>query len=202
MYLRDRHSSTRDFRPHSVAGWEASAWRLYYERRWLRLTAAIFLLTKEVFGLSSRQTLRCALYAARANRAWAPVGAAHDGDRANELMAQFYAVVTRRHGLALDVERLASLEVRWWGEHRVMQNEGGTTNSSGLTDAIASLYSYFYSVDKSTVWAAAHLRAEAMQLSDSWVWSGGGSRDPRLRKIAHVLNGSYTELSSALRPSI
>jgi len=47
-------------------------------------------------------------------------------------------------------------------------------------DAVAHLYSYVHAVPEATVREAAHLRVEAMRLSDAWVAAGCSWTDPNL----------------------
>ena len=48
------------------------------------------------------------------------------------------------------------------------QREEGLTEDD-LVDAVAHLYSYVYAAPEATVRETAHLRVEAMGLSDAWV---------------------------------
>ena len=67
-----------------------------------------------------------------------------------------------------------------------------------LVDSLADLYAFVYSVERSTVTAAAALRAEAMDVSDRWVAEGCSLASPLLREERALLVRSYAALLAAV----
>jgi len=65
-------------------------------------------------------------------------------------------------------------------------------------DAVAHLYSYVHAVPEATVREAAHLRVEAMRLSDAWVAAGCSWTDPNLMVERRTLIASCAALRAAV----
>ena len=124
--------------------------------------------------------------------------AANDPDAARRLMSSFYVSVIRAHGLALDADEAAALEVAWWREHRILQRERTEDDEGALVEALTRLYAYVYSRPPETVREAARHRALAMRVSDAWVADGCHPGDPRLGVELAELETSYRSLLAAV----
>ncbi len=71
-------------------------------------------------------------------------------------------------------------------------------SEANLTDALADLYAYAYSIDRETVRDAAAYRVTAMRLSDQWLAAGRDPADPLLAEERQSLMASYTALRDAV----
>ena len=152
---------------------------------------------RAAFGMSWPRTLVGAWLVLRANQVWAPYPN-NDPEAARRLMTRFYQLLRTSTGEGLNPGRAAWLEVEWWRVHREAQHGDGSGPSAELTAALRDLYAYSYSVDAEEVHRAAALRAEAMDVSDSWVEGGCDPEDPRLAQERALLVRSYASLLAAV----
>jgi len=187
----------RDFDPRAVGRLECRAWETYYRRQWLALLVASVGLVRAAFGMSWPRTLLGAWLVLRANQRWAPYPDNHP-QAARRLMARFYRLLAASEGESFDPARAAELEVEWWRVHREGQHSPDVNDRRPLVSALCDLYAYSYSVEPSSVEAAAELRAEAMDVSDSWVERGCDPEDPLLARERALLVRSYAALLAAV----
>ncbi len=187
------------FDPTRLGAYECDAWVGYYRRDWRLVLRAAYGLVREGFALGPLQTLAGAWWVLRANQVWAPYPG-NDPVAARRLMTRFYALVARRHRLALDPAEAARLEVAWWHEHRVLQRERTEDDETALVTALAALYAYVYARPAALVEPAARDRALAMRVSDAWVADGCDLGDPQLAEERALLVRSYTLLRTAVGP--
>ena len=186
----------RNFDPRRVGTLETAAWVTYYRRDWPQFLRAAIGLTRHTFGLPWPHTLYGAWLVLRANQLWAPFPD-NDPAGARTRMARFYTLVSRRYGERIDPRRAAELEVEWWRVHRDHQHDEGLSEES-LTDALAALYAYVYSVPEADVRVAARERAIAMRHSDRWVAEGCSPGSPLIAQERAALVRSYAGLLSAV----
>jgi len=191
-------SSPWSFDPVRLARHERDAWAAYYLRDWRRVLTSAVGMVDEGFGMAWPSTLRGAWLVLRANQAWAPYPQ-NDPEAARRLMERFYRLVVRSHGLDLDANRAAELEVDWWHEHRVLQREQTHGDESALVEALTRLYAYVYSRPRERMAEAARHRALAMRASDAWVAAGCRREDPRLGQVLADLERSYASLLESVR---
>ncbi len=192
-----RRANPWDFDPVRLAAHECDAWVGYYRRDWRLVLSAVVGMVRTGFGMSWPRTLLGAWYVVRANQVWAPYPD-NDPDAARRLMARFYALVGRVHGLGLDPVEAARREVDWWHEHRVLQRERTDDDETALVAALTRLYAYVYERPEDSVRPAARHRALAMRISDAWVADGCHLEDPRVREERAELVASYSALLDAV----
>jgi hypothetical protein len=104
------------FHADRVAHFEASGWRAYYDRQWLRLLRLIVALCQEQFHIPFPISLLAAYYVTRASIAWAPVD--HDVERVQAFYTQFYRLARQYSGLNFDPEVVGKLELQYNDDHR------------------------------------------------------------------------------------
>jgi hypothetical protein len=189
----------RTFAPHRLGRLECDAWVCYYRREWGRFLQASVGMVREGFGMSWPRTVQGAYLVRRANQLWAPYPD-NDAEGARDTMRRFYALVAAEHGLDLDVDRAAELEVDWWRIHRYLQRESSDGGTEPLTEALTALYAHVYAVDTAAVRPAAALRAEAMVVSDRWVDEGCDLGSALLVDELTDLVRSYASLRAAVEP--
>src|SRR4051812_39734072 len=105
-----------EFNPDRVAYLEATGWRAYYERQWLRLLALIVTLCQEQFHIPFPVSLLAAYYATRASVAWAPVD--HDVAKVQAFYERFYRLANKYSGLHFDSRQVGALETEYNDVHR------------------------------------------------------------------------------------
>ena len=187
----------RSFAPHRLGRFECDAWVAYYRQDWGRVLASSLAMVHEGFAMAWPQTVQGAYLVLRANQLWAPYPD-NDPVGAQQAMARFYAVVAGYHHLDLDPATAAELEIAWWRLHRDLQHDAAGRPADALTDALAALYGYVYSVDPLLVRPAAALRAQAMAVSDEWVRQGTDPASALLVDELTALVRSYAVLRKAL----
>jgi hypothetical protein len=121
----------------------------------------------------------------------------NDPEAARASMLRFYRLVLAHSDLDFDPDRAAELEVRWWRIHRERQREDAASRAE-LETALVDLYCEVYSAPRDPMRAAAHWRAEAMDLSDDWVAAGCDPADHRLAAERRALVASYSALLDAV----
>jgi hypothetical protein len=189
----------RSFDPRVVGELECAAWVAYYRRDWLAFLGSALRVSRNVFGLSWRTTVRCSWLVLRANQLWAPYPG-NDAERSRRMMERFYRIVQQLYDEPFDPATAAGLEVEWWSVHRDHQRSGAESDCPALTDALARLYSHVYGVPEGLVRAASEQRALAMRHSDRWVSEGCRQGSPLIDQERDALVRSYTALLAAVRP--
>jgi hypothetical protein len=189
----------RSFDPRVVGELECAAWVAYYRRDWLAFLKAALLVSRNVFGLSWRTTIRCSWLVLRANQLWAPYPA-NDAGRSRRMMERFYRIVQQLYDEPFDPATAADLEVEWWRVHRDHQRSAAGGDCPALVDALARLYAHVYGVPERLVRAASEQRALAMRYSDQWVSEGCAPGSPLIDEEREALVRSYSALLAAVRP--
>jgi hypothetical protein len=184
------------FDPVAVGRAECDAWVAYYRHEWRRLLVDFVTLVRSGFGMGWPSTLAGAWWVLRANQAWAPVPD-NDPDGARRFMRRFYALVVRSGRFDLDPVKAATLEVRWWRDHRNHQHSDSLSDEE-LVSSLNDLYAYVYGCEPAATRRASELRVEAMDLSDRWVAAGADRGDPLLVQERLALIASYTALRDAV----
>jgi hypothetical protein len=182
------------FEPQKLARYEQENYASYYQKRWLKLLRASVGMVKQAYALSLPQAIYGASLVARAEIAYAPFPD-NDRPKAERTMGRFFAFIQRVHGLTLDVERAARLEVDWWDAHRRLF---GQAENEALVQALVEAYAAFYGVPAERLRPAALGRARAMLLSDQWVNGGKLPNSPMLAQVEEELCHGYTALKAAL----
>lgn len=190
-------SPMRSFAPHRLGRFECDAWVAYYRRDWGRFLASSLGMVHEGFAMAWPQTVQGAYLVLRANQQWAPYPD-NDAAGAQQTMTRFYALVADHHHLDLDPATAADLEIAWWRLHRDLQHDAAAGPVDALTDALAALYAYVYTVDPLRVRPAAALRAQAMAVSDQWVRQGCDGASALLVDELTALVRSYAALRTAV----
>jgi hypothetical protein len=191
-------SRLRSFDPVRIADLEYRMWVGYYQRRWLRVLAALVGLIRLGFGMDWVRTLHGAWLMLRASQLWAPLPD-NDPDGARANMRRFYALVKLRYGEPADPARAAALEIDWWRVHRERQySPDPTAPNDKLVDALTRLYCYLYGEPEDAVRPVAVNRAAAMDLSDQWLREGAQPDSPLLPLEHAALVRAYASLLAAV----
>lgn len=185
----------RRFDPRKLARYETQNYIAYYRKDWLRLLVVSVSMVKEGFGLSWPQAIYGAYLVARAEIAFAPVPD-NDVPKAQAIMRRFFQLLNRVHGLSIDVDRAAKIELDWWIAHRRLF---ANADNEGLVEALAQAAAITYGIEPERVRQAAYHRAQGMLHSDLWVNAGKAPDDPRLAQEEEELYQGYAALRQALQ---
>lgn len=182
------------FNPDKLARYERENYVAYYQKRWLRLLRASIRMVQEAYQFSLWQAIYGAYLIARAEIAFAPFPD-NDVPLAEAYMRRFFTFLNRVHGLKIDVENAAKVEVAWWIVHR---NLFAQEANQELVDALTLHLMAVYGVAESGAREAAYHRAQGMLYSDKWVRSGMDPDSPLLAQEEQALSQAYSALQTAL----
>src|SRR5262245_14894878 len=113
-----RRADLRAFDPAGMAQLETAMWRDYYEKRCGALFYHLYELSRTQFGFSPADSLRIALSAARAAKAFQPTRSRAEAARALPELIVYYGLLRPAAPNAFDVETVARLELDWWQARR------------------------------------------------------------------------------------
>jgi hypothetical protein len=149
----------RGFDPDRVAHLEATGWRAYYDRDWMKLLRLVIVLCEDQFQIPSPVSLVAAYYVTRASLAWAPID--HDA-----LVVQHYS------SFSFDPARVAELELEYNDVHRQLVSEA---DKSAFIDTMMRLHSALFGLSPAEARESAEYRVRANRIVDSI--TGGRTTD-------------------------
>jgi hypothetical protein len=158
-----RSADLRAFNPAGMARIETAMWRDYYEKRYGALFYHLYELSRRQFGFSPLDSLRIALSAAKAARAFQPTRSRAEAAAALPGLVTYYALLRPAAPAAFDEAKLASLELDWWQARR----EAMGPRDYGRTIAEVAALTYGRSPDDPKIVASGIARAEAMAYRDA-----------------------------------
>lgn len=149
------------FNPERVAHFEATGWRAYYDRQWLKLLRLIVGLCQEQFRIPFPVSILAAYHVTRAAAAWAPVD--HNPAKVQAFYEKFYRLARRYSGLAFDPRRVAELELRYNDMHRRLV---GQSDKSAFVATMVELHSVTFGITPAQAHESAKLRVAANNTVD------------------------------------
>lgn len=186
-----RGADLRAFEPAEMARLETAMWRDYYEKRYPALFYHLYSLSRTQFGFSPLDSVRIALSAAQAARAFQPTRSRTAAAAALPELIVYYQLLRPAAPNAFDVEAAARLELDWWQARR----EAVAPTDYGVTIARVAAMTYGKSADEPAMLQSGVLRAEAMALRDA---RGQGITDSDWREIEGRLLRAYELLKAAI----
>lgn len=181
------------FDPDRVAHFEATGWRAYYDRNWVKLLGLIVALCQEQFRIPFPVSLQAAYYVTRAAAAWAPVD--HDERVVLRYYEQFYRLARRYSGLSFDPANVAAMELRYNDVHRRLV---GQPDKTELLITLIALHSALFGLSPKQVRESAEWRVEANNTVDEI--TSGRSQDVEgdWLKIEEYLRRCYRSIQREL----
>lgn len=158
-----RRADLRAFDSAGMARLETAMWREYYEKRYGALFYHLYEMSRTQFGFSPLDSVRIALAAARAAKAFQPTRSRSEAAAALPELAAYYALLRPAAPAAFDVEAVARLELDWWQARR----EAVGPQVYGRTIAEVAALTYGKSADEPAMLASGIARAEAMSYRDA-----------------------------------
>jgi len=171
------------FNPDRLAYFEASGWRAYYDRKWLKMVRLLVDLCQEQFGIPFPMSVLAAYYSVRASVAWVPVN--HDEQKVLAFLEKFYRVARRYSSLKFDPEEVANLELRYFDVHRRLV---GKEDRSEFVQVLTDLHSAIFG-----------LKPEQMRESAEWRVMAADTVDGITSKTSTDIEGDWTKLEEYLR---
>src|SRR5690348_17098920 len=126
-----RKADLRAFDPAGTAQLETAMWRDYYEKHYLRLFYHLYESSRTQVGFSPLDSVRIALAAAQAAKAFQPTHSRREAAAALPHLVVYYSLLGGAAPAAFDVQQLADLELDWWQARR----EAVRAQDYGLTIA-------------------------------------------------------------------
>lgn len=192
--MGDKHMATYQFNAERVAYFEATGWRAYYDKAWLKLLRLVIGLCQEQFRIPFPISLLAAYYVVRASIAWKPVD--HDAAVVQKFYTKFYALARRYSGLQFDPERVGVLELAYNDVHRRLV---GKLDKTEFIDTMTDLHSAIFGISREQARESAELRVLANNTVD--LITGKTSTDPEgdWQKLEGYLQDCYRSLERAVR---
>jgi hypothetical protein len=186
-----RHADLRSFEPAEIARLETAMWRDYYDKRYVALFYHLYEVSRTQFGFSPLDSLRIALAAAQAAKAFQPTRSREAANAALPPLATYYRPLASAIPGGFDVEEAARLELDWWQARR----EAVWPAQYGMTVARVAAITYGKRPDDSSLVMSGVGRAEAMAYRDA---RGQAMSDPDWSKIECRLQLAYRSLKAAV----
>jgi hypothetical protein len=153
-----RKADLRAFDPAEMAQLETAMWRDYYEKHYPRLFYRLYELSRTQFGFSPLDSVRIALSAAQAAKAFQPTRSRAEAEGALPSLLTYYRLLQPGAPVAFDVNEAACLELDWWQARR----EKVGPKDYGRTVAEVTALTYGKSKDDPVMLVSGIARAEAM----------------------------------------
>ena len=193
-----RQAQLTRFDPAAMARLETGMWRHYYDQRYAALFADLYAMARDQQGFSPVRSLRIAVVAVAAARAFQPTTSREEAQAAYPWLIDYFRVLARAAPGPVNVKAAAAAELDWWQARR----EGMSPQGYGLI--IARVTALLYGVDGDDIRQAGVLRAQAMAYRDAGAaalteadWSAIEDRlrrayDLLKRAVAPVVRGDAT----------
>jgi len=156
-----RHADLTRFDPDEMAQRETAMWRHYYEKRYLPLFYQLYETARRQQGFSPLDSVRIAIAAARAARAFQPTTSRSQAEAAIPDLIDYFRILARAAPVSVDVEDAARTELAWWQARR----EAVPAVQYGAI--IARVSTLLYGIDNADIRRAALVRAQAMDYRDA-----------------------------------
>ncbi len=156
-------SQTFEFNPDRVAHIEVESWKAYYDHAWLKLLRLVISLIQEQFRIPFPISLLAAFYTVRASAAWAPKE--HKDENAIRAdLASFYKLARRYSGLHFDPAKVATLEFRYWDDHRRLS---GLPDKTDFIQTMIALHAAIFGLTLDQARESGEKRVEANNVLDT-----------------------------------
>jgi hypothetical protein len=187
-----RHADLTRFDPAEMARLETLAWRHYYEKRYLPLFTDLYEMSRREQGYSPLDSLRLAVAAARAAKAFQPSASRAEAEVAIPYLVDYFRILARAAPVQVDVEDAARTELAWWQARR----EAVPPEQYGAI--IARVTTLLYGADGEDVRRSAVIRAKAMDYRDA---HGASTTEAEWSEIEDQLGLAYRLLKKAVSSS-
>jgi hypothetical protein len=186
-----RNADLRRFDAAETARFETAMWRDYYEKRYPALFYHLYESSRREFGFSPLESVRIALSAARAARAFQPTRSRDEADVALPFLVTYYGLLQPAAPSTFDANEAARQELDWWQARR----ERIGPRDYGRTIAAVAALTYGRPRDQPDLVAFGISRAEAMAYRDA---RGEGITDADWSAIERQLRDAYERLRAGI----
>jgi hypothetical protein len=184
-----RHADLTKFDPARMAAIETGMWRDYYDKRYLALFANLYEVARGEYGFSPLASLRLAIAAAGAAKAFQPSTSREQAEAALPDLVDYFGILSAAAPAPIEVEDAARTELAWWQARR----EAVSPEDYGLI--IARVATLVYGVDGEALRRSGVIRAQAMAYRDA---HEAAMSEADWAAIAEQLDLAYGLLKKAL----
>jgi hypothetical protein len=188
-----RHADLTRFDPDAMARLETSMWRQYYEKRYLSLFGDLYEVARSQYGFSPLDSLRLAVAAATAAKAFQPSTSRPQAEAALPSLVDYFRILSQAAATPIEVEDAARTELAWWQARR----EAVSPEQYG--PIIARVATLVYGVDGDDMRRSGLVRAQAMAYRDA---HAPNMTEADWSAIAAQLELAYSLLKKALPPAV
>ena len=181
----------RAFDAARMAQLETAMWRDYYEKRYPALFYHLYESTRSQFGFSPLESLRIALSAAQAARAFQPTHSRSEADAALPHLVTYYGLLRGAAPADFDTNEIARRELDWWQARREAIGPG----DYGRTISAVAALTYGKSMEQPDLAAFGVARAEAMAYRDA---RAQNITEADWSEIERQLRGAYARLRAGI----
>jgi len=186
-----RAADLRGFDPAGMARLETAMWRDYYDKHYPTLFYHLYEVSRTEFGFAPLDSLRIALSAAQAAKAFQPTRSREAADAALPQLLSYYRLLASATPGGFDVETAARLELDWWQARR----EAIAPRDYGVTVARVAAITYGKRADDPAMVKSGIGRAQAMAYRDA---RGQAMAAQDWSEIERQLLRAYQELKAAV----
>jgi hypothetical protein len=187
-----RQADLSRFDPAEMARRETAMWRSYYEKRYLPLLFALYETARREQGFSPLDSVRVAVAAARAEKAFQPSTSRAEAEAAIPYLTGYFRMLAQAAPVPVEVEEAARTELAWWQARR----ESVPPEQYGAV--IARVSTLLYGVDNADIRRAGIIRARAMEYRDA---HAAGMTEADWSEIGKELEAAYRLLKKAVSSS-
>jgi hypothetical protein len=186
-----RQADLGGFEPAEMARLETAMWRDYYDKRYPALFYHLYALSRTQFGFSPLDSVRIALAAAQAAKAFQPTRSREAANAALPPLVTYYRLLASAVPGGFDAEEAARLELDWWQARR----ESIGPQQYGVTVARVAAITYGKPADEPSLLVSGIGRAEAMAFRDA---RGQAMTDADWSEIERRLRRAYQSLKAVV----
>ena len=186
-----RHADLRGFDPAEIARLETATWRDDHEKRPVALFSHLYQMSRTQFGFAPLDSLRIALAAAQAARAFQPTGSREAANAALPPLVTYFRLLASAVPGGFDAAEAARIELDW----RQARREAAGPEQYGVTVARVSAIAYGKLADDPSLLTAGVGRAEAMAYRDE---IGEAMTDSDWSEVECRLRRAYWSLKAAV----
>jgi hypothetical protein len=156
-----RDADLAGFDPDGMARRETLMWRHYYETQYVALFIDLYALARNEYGFSPLDSMRIAVAAASAAKAFQPTASRAEAEVALPELASYFRMLAGGARVTFDIDDTARTELAWW------QARHEAVKADDYGAIVARVGTLVYGIDSDEMRRAGVVRARAMYYRDA-----------------------------------
>jgi hypothetical protein len=191
------HPQVADFDPDMMARLEASGWKAYYDRKWLKALLLMLRMDQEQMHIPFPRSVVAAGNIVQASIAFAPADHAAALEQVRACLRRFYALVAAANTATFDPDQVGDLELDYWIVHRQLAT-ARAADYTPLVESLARLHAGIFGGTPAGMRPSAASRARAAYHVD--LITSKRSPDPQhdWRQVYFYLRRCYEQIKVQL----